>query len=65
MVEGNDLTLVTYGAQVNECIEALKKLVATNSNISVELIDLRTIKPLDIETIINSVRKTGRLLVVH
>ncbi|WAM09930.1 hypothetical protein ONA24_01135 [Mycoplasmopsis cynos] len=43
----------------------MKKLVATNSNISVELIDLRTIKPLDIETIINSVRKTGRLLVVH
>ncbi|WP_334686607.1 transketolase C-terminal domain-containing protein [Mycoplasmopsis cynos] len=42
----------------------MKKLVATNSNISVELIDLRTIKPLDIETIINSVRKTGRLLVV-
>ncbi|WP_322936049.1 alpha-ketoacid dehydrogenase subunit beta [Mycoplasmopsis cynos] len=65
LVEGNDLTLVTYGAQVRECIEALKKLVATNSNISVELIDLRTIKPLDIETIINSVRKTGRLLVVH
>ncbi|WP_322959178.1 alpha-ketoacid dehydrogenase subunit beta [Mycoplasmopsis cynos] len=65
LVEGNDLTLVTYGAQVHECIEALKKLVATNSNISVELIDLRTIKPLDIETIINSVRKTGRLLVVH
>ncbi|CCP24242.1 alpha-ketoacid dehydrogenase subunit beta [Mycoplasmopsis cynos] len=65
LVEGNDLTLVTYGAQVHECIEALKKLVAANSNISVELIDLRTIKPLDIETIINSVRKTGRLLVVH
>ncbi|MGZ9800329.1 alpha-ketoacid dehydrogenase subunit beta [Mycoplasma sp. AC1221] len=65
LVEGNDLTLVTYGAQVHESLEALKKLQASNPEISVELIDLRTIKPIDTETIVNSVKKTGRLLVVH
>ncbi|UWD34374.1 alpha-ketoacid dehydrogenase subunit beta [Mesomycoplasma molare] len=65
LLEGNDLTLVTYGAQVHDSIEAIKKIMSTNPEISVELIDLRTIKPIDTETIINSVKKTGRLLVVH
>ncbi|MBN3534474.1 alpha-ketoacid dehydrogenase subunit beta [Mycoplasma procyoni] len=65
MVEGNDLTLVTYGAQVHDSLKALTELRKTNPEISVELIDLRTIKPIDTETIINSVKKTGRLLVVH
>lgn len=62
LVEGSDLTLVTYGAQVHEALAALKQL---NGEYSVELIDLRTISPLDTDTIINSVKKTGRLLVVH
>ncbi|MGZ9432570.1 alpha-ketoacid dehydrogenase subunit beta [Mycoplasma sp. 613B] len=65
LVEGTDLTLVTYGAQVHDSIEAIKKLIEEESSISVELIDLRTIKPIDTDTIINSVKKTGRLLVVH
>lgn len=62
LVEGSDLTLVTYGAQVHEALAVLKQL---NGEYSVELIDLRTISPLDTDTIINSVKKTGRLLVVH
>ncbi|QJB71093.1 alpha-ketoacid dehydrogenase subunit beta [Mycoplasma sp. 1654_15] len=62
LVEGSDLTLVTYGAQVHEALAALKEL---NGQYSVEIIDLRTISPLDTDTVINSVKKTGRLLVVH
>lgn len=53
LVEGSDLTLVTYGAQVHEALAALKQL---NGEYSVELIDLRTISPLDTDTIINSVK---------
>ncbi|MFL1038074.1 transketolase C-terminal domain-containing protein, partial [Mycoplasmopsis synoviae] len=60
--QGTDLTLVTYGAQVHAAIEAVQKLGDT---LSVELIDLRTIKPLDLPTVVESVKKTGRLLVVH
>ncbi|VEU75933.1 alpha-ketoacid dehydrogenase subunit beta [Mycoplasmopsis columboralis] len=65
LVEGKDLTLVTYGAQVHDALAAMKKLQASNPEISIELIDLRTIKPLDHQTIVESVKKTGRLLVVH
>ncbi|TNK83372.1 alpha-ketoacid dehydrogenase subunit beta [Mycoplasmopsis pullorum] len=65
LVPGNDITVVTYGAQVHECLNAMKKLRAEGSNVSIELIDLRTIKPLDIDTVVDSVKKTGRLLVVH
>ncbi len=60
--EGDQLTLVTYGAQVREVQRAL--MLAKKANFSVELIDLRTIYPIDKEAIRNSVRKTGRLLVV-
>lgn len=59
--EGNDLTIVTYGMGVPVCEKAIKKMPEA----SVELIDLRTIVPLDMETVMNSVKKTGRLLVVH
>ncbi|WP_025755362.1 alpha-ketoacid dehydrogenase subunit beta [Mycoplasmopsis cricetuli] len=62
LVEGTDITVVTYGAQVHEALKAVQEL---GSEISVELIDLRTIKPIDTETIIESFKKTGRLLVVH
>lgn len=65
MFLGSDVTVVTYGAQVHDCLTAINSLKQTNPNISVELIDLRTIKPLDVKTIINSVKKTGRLVVVH
>ena len=58
--DGTDVTLVTWGAQVKEALEAADKLAA--EGISAEVIDLRTLKPLDLETVIASVRKTGRLV---
>jgi len=61
--EGRHLTLVSYGAQMMEARQARAKLAAEGQ--SVELIDLRTIYPFDASTVISSVRKTGRLLVVH
>ncbi len=63
--EGSDLTIVTYGAQVHDSLKAIDTLIETNPKIDIELIDLRTIKPLDMETIVKSLKKTGRLLVVH
>lgn len=63
--EGKDLTIVTYGKQVHDCLAAIRELMQSNPEIDVELIDLRTIKPIDTDTIIESVKKTGRLLVVH
>ena len=60
--EGSDLTVVTYGAMVRECQRAL--LMAEEAGYSVELIDLRTIYPMDRATIAESVKKTGRLLSV-
>jgi len=60
--EGTDLTLVTWGAMVFQCLEAIDRLP---EEVSVELIDLRTIYPIDVETIAQSVRKTGRAVIVH
>ncbi|MCZ6837230.1 MAG: alpha-ketoacid dehydrogenase subunit beta [Planctomycetota bacterium] len=60
--EGTNLTVVTWGASLFQCLEALDELP---EDISVELIDLRSIYPFDAETIIESVRKTGRCVVVH
>lgn len=57
---GTDITIVTYGAMVREAEAA-----AVASTASVEVVDLRSLKPLDMETILASVRKTGRLIVVH
>ncbi|MDF0479474.1 alpha-ketoacid dehydrogenase subunit beta [Vagococcus sp. PNs007] len=61
--EGKDVSIITYGAMVRESIKAAEKLEA--AGISVEIIDLRTVAPLDIETIIASVEKTGRVVVVQ
>ena len=61
--EGKDITVVAWGAIVREVEKAMKLL--EEDNISVELIDLRTINPIDEETIMNSVKKTGRFLVVQ
>ncbi len=61
--QGTELTLVSYGAQMIEARQARARLAAQGR--SVELIDLRTIYPFDAETVVRSVRKTGRLLVVH
>jgi pyruvate dehydrogenase E1 component beta subunit len=60
--EGDDLTVVTWGASVFDCLGALDTLP---DDVSVELIDLRTINPIDIDTIVQSVQKTGRAVVVH
>ncbi|MFL5763385.1 MAG: thiamine pyrophosphate-dependent enzyme [Bacteroidia bacterium] len=59
--EGNDLTIVTYGLGVHWAIEALDK----NPEIKADLIDLRTLVPLDAEAVINSVTKTGKAIVLH
>lgn len=61
--EGTDVTVVAYGALVQRVQKAIEDL--ENQGISVELIDLRTISPIDKETIIKSVQKTGRFVVVH
>jgi 2-oxoisovalerate dehydrogenase E1 component len=58
--EGQDLTVVTWGAMVHRCVDALQSAPG-----SIELIDLRTIAPWDRETVLASVRKTGRCLIVH
>ncbi|QNJ98783.1 alpha-ketoacid dehydrogenase subunit alpha/beta [Constantimarinum furrinae] len=59
--EGNDITLITYGAGVHWAIEFLEE----GNNTSVDLIDLRTLMPLDSETIYNSVKKTGKVLILQ
>src|SRR5207249_4271530 len=59
---GADITVITWGAMVFQCLEAMDHVP---ENVSVELIDLRTIYPVDIETITESVKKTGRAIVVH
>lgn len=58
--EGKDLTIIAWGALVREVEKAMKDV-----DVDAEIIDLRTIAPMDTETIINSVKKTGRVLVVH
>lgn len=59
--EGTDLTIVTYGIGVHWAMESVKHF----NNASIEIIDLRTLVPMDIETIILSVQKTNRVIVLH
>ena len=61
--EGTDLTVVTSGIMVNKTLKVAEKLAS--EGISVEVIDPRTLRPLDTDTINASVKKTGKLLVVH
>ncbi|MER1955833.1 MAG: alpha-ketoacid dehydrogenase subunit beta [Solibacillus sp.] len=61
--EGTDLSIITYGLMVHESLKAAEELEKEGH--SVEVIDLRTIQPIDIETIIASVEKTGRAIVVQ
>ena len=61
--EGSDLTIVTYGAMLHTSLEASAEL--EKEGIEAEVIDLRTLLPLDRETILASVAKTSKLLVVH
>lgn len=60
---GDDITLITYSYMTLKCLEAAEAL--QKEGISVEVIDLRTLTPLDKETILQSVEKTGRAIVVH
>lgn len=62
LTEGTDVTVVAFGAMIRECQKAM--VMTKEAGISVELIDLRTIYPIDKETIIESVKKTGRLVIV-
>jgi pyruvate/2-oxoglutarate/acetoin dehydrogenase E1 component len=57
---GKDITLVTYSRQVLNALEAAGKLA--EEGIDVEVVDLRSLKPLDIEAVVNSVKKTGRFV---
>jgi 2-oxoisovalerate dehydrogenase E1 component len=61
--EGTDLTIVTYGNTVHHCLDAAE--VLTGEGFNVEVIDLRSIVPLDEETVLKSIKKTNRCVVVH
>ncbi|VEG90389.1 alpha-ketoacid dehydrogenase subunit beta [Legionella spiritensis] len=61
--EGDDVTLVSWGASIHETTQAARQL--EEEGVSCEIIDVASIKPLDIETIIASVEKTGRCVVIH
>jgi pyruvate dehydrogenase E1 component beta subunit len=61
--EGSDVTLITWGGMVQQCETAAA--AAAESGIQCEIIDLRTISPIDLETILESVEKTGRVVIVH
>jgi 2-oxoisovalerate dehydrogenase E1 component len=63
-MEGSDMTVLTYGNASHMCLQAAGKL-AKETGASIEVIDLRSLIPLDKETILNSVKKTGKVLVVH
>ncbi len=61
--EGNDITLISWGASMRETLKAAE--MAAEKGIKTEVIDLRTIAPIDRDTIIESVKKTGRVLIIH
>lgn len=62
--EGKDITLVSFGASLRAALEAVEEL-EEDENIKVEVIDLLTVSPMDHKTITESVRKTGRAIIVH
>ena len=62
--KGDDLTVVSYGLSLHLCLEAASRL-QDEHGVSVEVVDVRTISPLDAETILGSVRKTGKAMVVY
>lgn len=61
--EGDDITLISWGASMHETLQAAASLA--EAGVSCEVIDVATIKPLDSQTLINSVQKTGRCVIVH
>ena len=60
---GEDITLITYGLMLHYSLEAAG--ILEGDGVSVEVLDLRTLKPLDVESILESVKKTGKALIVH
>lgn len=62
---GNDLTIISYGRPLYTCQQAIEAAKNDRPDVSIELIDLRSIYPWDRETVLDSVRKTGRAIVVH
>lgn len=60
---GDDISVITWGMMVHRSIEAARKM--EENGVSVEVIDLRTLNPLDKESMLNSVKKTGKVLIVH
>jgi pyruvate dehydrogenase E1 component beta subunit len=61
--EGKDVTIIAYAKMVHTCMQAADTLAQTG--VSAEVIDLRSLKPLDETAVVNSARKTGRVLIVH
>ncbi|MCZ6521246.1 MAG: alpha-ketoacid dehydrogenase subunit beta, partial [Bacteroidetes bacterium] len=61
--EGNDVTLVSFGKTMKIAFEAAQQM--EKENISAEVIDLRSVRPIDYETIINSIKKTNRLVIIE
>jgi 2-oxoisovalerate dehydrogenase E1 component len=62
--KGSDISIITYGNTTYMCVEVADK-IEKEMNVSIEVVDLRSLQPLDKETILNSVKKTGKVLVVH
>ena len=60
---GDDISVITYGLMVHHCLEAAQELAG--EGVSVEVVDLRTLRPLDTDAALQSVMKTGKALVVH
>ncbi|HMR08349.1 MAG TPA: alpha-ketoacid dehydrogenase subunit beta [Polyangiaceae bacterium] len=61
--QGDAVTIITYGAMLYECLDAAEKAAA--EGVECDVIDLRTLWPLDVTTVVESVKKTGRVVVVH
>jgi len=61
--EGKDVSIVTYGPTLHLCLEAAERLA--QENCSVDVLDLRTVKPLDFDAVLTTVKKTGKLVIVH
>ena len=62
-MQGEDLSVITYGLMVHHCLEAARTLA--KEGVSVEVVDLRTLRPLDVEAILQTVERTGKALIVH